>query len=160
VGHGGAAGFSLVIADGGGRRKRSSAVVFRGGDGAPVVGEGVDKVQQLEEVTRQVRHGPKGANEGHMGELTEPERNGGTLAVVQSSSADTRPRREGKGVTGCSGALTREDDRGRKGGGGDEAPFIGDAAEVGDGPWVPPRGGKAWGRAWGQRDSRAARRGR
>jgi hypothetical protein len=48
-------------------------------------------------------------------------------------------------------ALAREDERERKGGhGGDGAPFIGDAAGVGDGPRVVPHDGVSWG-AWGQR---------
>jgi hypothetical protein len=37
----------------------------------------------------------------------------------------------------------REDERGKKGGGGDGAPFIGDVAGVGDGPRVAPRGREA-----------------
>jgi hypothetical protein len=40
-------------------------------------------------------------------------------------------------VTGCSGTLTREYDRGKKGGGGcssNGVPFIRDAEGVGDGP--------------------------
>jgi hypothetical protein len=52
-------------------------------------------------------------------------------------------RREGKGVTGCSGALMREDERGKKG--GDGAPFIGNVVGVVDGPRAVPHGGEAWG---------------
>jgi hypothetical protein len=33
----------------------------------------------------------------------------------------------------------------RKGSGGDGVPFIGNAVGVGDGPWVVPHSGKAWG---------------
>jgi hypothetical protein len=69
-----------------------------------------------------VKRGPKGAGEGGTGELTEGERNGGAKTVRRRRSrrpgADTRPRREGEGVTGCSGALMREDERGEKGGRG------------------------------------------
>jgi hypothetical protein len=36
------------------------------------------------------------------------------MAAVWSTSTDMRPRREGKGVMGCSGVLTREDKRGKK----------------------------------------------
>jgi hypothetical protein len=43
-------------------------------------------------------------------------------------------------------ALVMEDERGRKKGcRGDRAPFIGDAAGVGDGLHVVPHGDKAWG---------------
>jgi hypothetical protein len=35
------------------------------------------------------------------------------MAVVRSTGADTRPRREG-GVARCSGALMREDERGKR----------------------------------------------
>jgi hypothetical protein len=52
-------------------------------------------------------------------------------------------RREGKGVTGCSSALMREDERGKKG--GDGAPFIGNVVGVVDGPRAVPHGGEAWG---------------
>jgi hypothetical protein len=50
-------------------------------------------------------------------------------------------------VTGCSGALMREDERGKKWGGGsddDGVPFIGDVAGVRDRPRAVPRGGEAW----------------
>jgi hypothetical protein len=52
-----------------GQKKGSGATAFRGGDGALVVGEGVDVVLQLEEGMGEVRHGPKGADEGGTGEL-------------------------------------------------------------------------------------------
>jgi hypothetical protein len=42
-------------------------------------------------------------------------------------------------------ALTREDERGKeKGHGGDGAPFIGNAAGVGDGLRAAPHGSEAW----------------
>jgi hypothetical protein len=44
-----------------------------------MVGEGIDEVLQLEEGTRKVRHGPKGADMGGTGELTEGERNCGAV---------------------------------------------------------------------------------
>jgi hypothetical protein len=43
-------------------------------------------------------------------------REDGAAAAVRSAGMDTRPRREGKGVTECSGALAREDERGKIGG--------------------------------------------
>jgi hypothetical protein len=50
---------------------------------------------------------------------------------------------------GCSGALMREDERGKKGGhNGDGTPFIGNVAGVGDGLRAAPRSGEVWG-AWG-----------
>jgi hypothetical protein len=59
-----------------GRRKRSGMATFREDGRAPVAGEGVDEVLQLEEGTGEVRRGPKAVDEGGMGELTEGERNG------------------------------------------------------------------------------------
>jgi hypothetical protein len=81
-----------------------------------VAGECVDEVLQLEEGTGEVTRGPKGVDEGGTGELTKGERNDGTTAMVWSPGVDTRPRREGKQVRGSSGALAREDERGKKGG--------------------------------------------
>jgi hypothetical protein len=78
------------------QRKLSGAAAVRGDGGAPVVGEGVDEVLQLEEGTGEVRHGTKGADEGGTGELTGGEKNSGATAVIRSAGADTRPRREGK----------------------------------------------------------------
>jgi hypothetical protein len=91
AGKGGATWFSPETADGGGAEK-----MVRCGSGALVAGEGIDEVLQLEEGTRQVRRGPKGADEGSTGELTEGERNGGATAAVRSAGVDTRPRRDGK----------------------------------------------------------------
>jgi hypothetical protein len=49
-------------------------------------------------------------------------------------------------VTGCSRALTREDERGKKGGhSSDGAPFISGRGGAGDGSWTAPRGGERWG---------------
>jgi hypothetical protein len=109
---GGTVGFSPETADGSGAEE----TVQRGGGGALVAGECVDEVLQLEEGTGEVTCGPKGADEGGTGELTKGERNDGTTAMVWSPGVDTRPRREGKQVRGSSGALTREDERGKKGG--------------------------------------------
>jgi hypothetical protein len=80
--------------------------------------EGVDGVLQLDEGTWEVRRGPKGADEGSTGELTEGERYGGAAVAVavRSTIMDTRPRRE-EGVMGCSGVLAREDERETKKGG-------------------------------------------
>jgi hypothetical protein len=72
---------------------------FRGGGGAPVAGEGVDEVLQLEEGTGELRRGPKWADEGGTGELTEGERNGG--ATVQT-------RRGGGGSVGRCGHEAEE----------------------------------------------------
>jgi hypothetical protein len=130
-----------------------------------VARKGVDEVLQLEEGTGEVRRGPKGANEGGTGELTEGERNGDTVAQRRRGSgggggpiwrAQTQGCRErGRRVMGCSGALASEDESGKKGGGGDEAQFIGDMAGMGDGPRAAPHDGEAR-RAWGQRGGRAA----
>jgi hypothetical protein len=52
-----------------------------------------------------------------MRSCSEEERNGGAAredgaaAAVRSTGADTRPRREGKGVMGCSGVLAKEGGR-------------------------------------------------
>jgi hypothetical protein len=101
---------------GGGRRKGFGTMAFRGGDRAPMDEEGVDGVLQLDEGAWEVRRGPKGADEGSTGELTEGERYGGAAAAVWSTITDTRPRRE-EGVTGCLGVLAREDEREMKKGG-------------------------------------------
>jgi hypothetical protein len=75
------AGFSLETAGNGGRVEKGSGVMaFQGCGGAPVVGESVDEVLQLEEGTGEVRHGPKVVDEGGMGELFEWERNGDVVA--------------------------------------------------------------------------------
>jgi hypothetical protein len=58
-----------------------------------VGGEGIDEVQRLEEVTGEVRRGPKGADEWGKGELTKGESSGGAAAAVRSAGMDTRPRR-------------------------------------------------------------------
>jgi hypothetical protein len=111
---------------------------------------------KLEEGTGEVRRGPKGANEGGTGELNEGERNGGAAAQRRRGSGDgggpvrraqTQGRREkGRRVMGCSGVLASEDESGKKGGGGGEAPFIADVAGVGDGPWAAPHDSEA--RGW------------
>jgi hypothetical protein len=87
-----------------------------------------------------VRHGPKGVDEGALGsspkgrEMAVRWCEDDAAAAVRSGGCGTQGRGErGRRVTGCSGALVREDERGKKGGrGGDGAPFIGDAAGVGD----------------------------
>jgi hypothetical protein len=50
-----------------GRRKRFGAAAFQGSGGAPVAGEGVNEVLQLEEGMGEVRRGPKAAVEGGHG---------------------------------------------------------------------------------------------
>jgi hypothetical protein len=83
-----------------------------------VAGEGVDEVLQLEEGMREVRRGPKGVNKCGTGKLTkggeEWWREDVMMAAFRSTSTDMRPRREGKGVMGYSGVLTREEKRGKK----------------------------------------------
>jgi hypothetical protein len=75
-----------------------------------VAGEGVDEVLLLEEGTWEVRCGPKGADEGGTGELTErgeKQRCGGAKKAQWRRSdragADTRPRREGREGDGVLG---------------------------------------------------------
>jgi hypothetical protein len=131
VGQGGAEGFSPETTSGGGVEK----MVCRGSR-ALVAGEGVDEFLLLQEGTGEVRRGPKGADKGGMRELTEGERNGGAAVTVWSVGVDTRPRREGKGLTGCSGVLMREDERGNKGGGGrrQRGTLYKRGTETGEGP--------------------------
>jgi hypothetical protein len=86
-----------------------------------------------------VRRGPKGTDEGGTGELTKGERNSGTKTARRRRSgrpARTRGRGEREGGDGVL-------ERAREGG-----PLIGNATRVGDGPWVAPHGGEAWG-VWG-----------
>jgi hypothetical protein len=76
---------------------------------------------QLEEGTGEVRHGPKGADEGGTGSSPKGERNSGVVARKRRGGAGPvgRARTQGRGVRGgrlmgCSGALAREDERGKK----------------------------------------------
>jgi hypothetical protein len=79
-------------------------------------------------------------------------REDGAVAVARSAGANMRLRREGKGVTGCSRAPMREDERGKKGGhSSDGAPFIRGCGGAGHDSWAAPRGGEGRGWAWGQR---------
>jgi hypothetical protein len=98
----------------------------------------------------------KGQMKGALGsslkgrETTVQRHEDGATAAIRSVGTYTRPRREGKGVTGCSGALAREDERRKKGGhGGDGAPFISERNGVGDDPRAAPHGGDGWGGSWG-----------
>jgi hypothetical protein len=106
-----------------GQRKWSGAAAFQGGGRALVAEEGVDEVLQLEEAMGEVRHGPKGVDEGALGsspkgrEMAVRRREDDVTAAVRSGGCGTQGRRErGRRVTGCSGALMREDERGKKGG--------------------------------------------
>jgi hypothetical protein len=101
-----------------------------------VAEEGIDEVLQLKEGTGEVRHSPKGG-----GEMAVQRRRGGLVGRARPQGRGER----GGSVRGCSGALAREDERGKKGGSGAGVPFIGNAVGVGDGPWVVPHSGKAWG---------------
>jgi hypothetical protein len=49
-----------------------------------VAGEGINEVLQLDYWMGEVRHGPKGADEGGTGVLIKEERNGGAAAAVRS----------------------------------------------------------------------------
>jgi hypothetical protein len=101
-----------------------------------------------------VKRGPKGAGEGGTGELTEGERNGGAKTVRRRRSrrpgTDTRPRREGEGVTGCSARAHEGGREGKERGQG----HVG----VGDGPQAVPHGGEGWGGAWDECGGQMARR--
>jgi hypothetical protein len=95
-----------------GQRKGFGATAFRGGGGALMVRESIDEVLQLREGIGEVRHGPKGADEGAQGSSLK----GREMAVRRSSQlVRTRGQGErGRRVMGCSGVLAREDERGKK----------------------------------------------
>jgi hypothetical protein len=84
-----------------------------------------------------VRRGPKGADNGGVVELTEGG-NSGVAVAVQSADTDTRLRKERRGGGGgdrvLGRVLAREGERGKKKGGSDGAPFIGDAVGSGGRP--------------------------
>jgi hypothetical protein len=83
-----------------------------------VAGEGVDMVLLLEEGTREVRCGPKGADEGGTGELTERGENGGVAARKRRGGAGPvgRARTQGHGERGgrVIGVLGRAREGGRE----------------------------------------------
>jgi hypothetical protein len=94
----------------------------------------------------------KGRTKEGMGELTEGERNSGVVVRRQRGGGlIERARTQGRGergwrVTGCSSALAREGEQGKKRGwghNGDGAPFIGDAVGVGSRPRAVRHGGGA-----------------
>jgi hypothetical protein len=100
-----------------------------------------------------VRRGPKGVDDGGAAELTEGGGDDGATVAVRLVGVDTRPRKERRGDRVLGRALAREDEKGKKrgGGGGDGSPFKSDAA----GSEGRATGGATrWrgvGGAWGQR---------
>jgi hypothetical protein len=123
AGQGGVAGFSSETAGGGGAEKmvRRGGILRRswssGGRGGhrrgPAAGGGDGGGEARSK---------RGGRRGHRGsslkgrETVMRQRKDEAVVAVRSVGADMRLRREGKGVTGCSGALVREDERGKKGG--------------------------------------------
>jgi hypothetical protein len=104
-------GFSPEMVDGSGVEK----MVRRGSGGAPVAGEGVDEVLQLEEGTGKVRRGPKGVDKGGTGDLTKGERNcGAKTARWRWSGRPARTRGRGERGRG-DGVLGHAHEGGREG---------------------------------------------